>query len=217
MKGAKVRNIPNFAPIYSNPINLIHMNRKTLTTALVSLLLLVGCGERQQRNELITINASANYPEKELVAQDFMDVEYVPLETTDDYLTQGDVQAIGNQYIVVKNWVNDGDIFLVKEHPRGYELRFVVRTSGKALGIYRGPARLDENFGRYEYWVGWATGRERLTAYAFDLSDLVSGTRMATRIDRGKTALFRLAMGARRVAFQELACYYLMEEIYNLL
>lgn len=88
------------------------MNRKTLTTALVSLLLLVGCGERQQRNELITINASANYPEKELVAQDFMDVEYVPLETTDDYLTQGDVQAIGNQYIVVKNWVNDGDIFL---------------------------------------------------------------------------------------------------------
>lgn len=112
---------------------------------------------------------------------------------------------------------NDGDIFLVKEHPRGYELRFIIRTAGKALGIYRGPARLDENFGRYEYWVGWATGRERLTAYAFELSDLVSGTKMATRIDRGKTALFRLAMGARRVAFQELACYYLMEEIYNLL
>ena len=97
------------------------MNRKTLTTALVSLLLLAGCGEGKQTNELITINASASYPEKELVAQDFMDVEYVPLETTDDYLTQGDVQAIGNQYIVVKNWVNDGDIFLFD------------RKSGKAV------------------------------------------------------------------------------------
>lgn len=88
------------------------MNTKAITAALVSLLFLAGCGERQQTNELITINASTNYPEKELVVQDFMDVEYVPLETTDDYLTQGDVQAIGEQYIVVKNWVNDGDIFL---------------------------------------------------------------------------------------------------------
>lgn len=50
-----------------------------------------------------------------------MDVEYVPLETMDNYLTQGDVQAIGNQYIVVKNWVNDGDIFLFD------------RKSGKAV------------------------------------------------------------------------------------
>ena len=122
------------------------MNRKTLTTALVSLLLLAGCGERQQRNELITINASANYPEKELVAQDFMNAEYVPLETTDDYLTQGDVQAIGNQYIVVKNWVNDGDIFLfdrkggkaVKKINRkgqgGEEYPFIIISSSMRRG-----------------------------------------------------------------------------------
>lgn len=97
------------------------MKKRDITTALVSLLLLAGCGKEKQTNELITINASASYPEKELVAQDFMDVEYVPLETTDDYLTQGDVQAIGNQYIVVKNWVNDGDIFLFD------------RKSGKAV------------------------------------------------------------------------------------
>lgn len=41
-----------------------------------------------------------------------MDVEYIPLETNDEFITQGDVMAIDNKYIVVKNWNNDGDIFL---------------------------------------------------------------------------------------------------------
>lgn len=112
---------------------------------------------------------------------------------------------------------NDGDVFLVGKHPREYELRFIIRTEGKAVGIYRGPARLDERYGRYEYWVGWTTGRERLAAYAFDIAELVEGTRMASKFDRTRTSLFRLAMGARRVAFEDLACYYLLEEIYNLL
>ena len=30
-----------------------------------------------------------SYPEKELIIQDFMDVEYIALETTDEFLTQG--------------------------------------------------------------------------------------------------------------------------------
>ena len=43
-----------------------------------------------------------NYPKKELVLQDFMDVEYIPLETNDEFITQGDVMAIDNKYIVVR-------------------------------------------------------------------------------------------------------------------
>ena len=34
-----------------------------------------------QTNELITVDVTKNYPEKELTLQDFMDVEYIPLET----------------------------------------------------------------------------------------------------------------------------------------
>ena len=61
---------------------------------------MAGCGRNKQGNEsdgFITVDATANYPEKELILQDFTDVEYIALETTDEFLTQGAVRAIGNK------------------------------------------------------------------------------------------------------------------------
>lgn len=71
-----------------------------------------GCKPAVTHEELITIDVTANHPKKELVLQDFMDVEYIPLETNDEFITQASVMAIGNQYILVKNWANDGNIFV---------------------------------------------------------------------------------------------------------
>ena len=34
----------------------------------------------------ITVDITANYPKKEMILQDFMDVEYIPLETTDEFI-----------------------------------------------------------------------------------------------------------------------------------
>jgi len=73
------------------------------------------------KDALITVDLTASYPEKELILQDFMDVEYIPLETNDEFVTQGDVLAIGSKYIIVKNRSNDGNIFIFD------------RNSGKAL------------------------------------------------------------------------------------
>jgi hypothetical protein len=41
-----------------------------------------------------------------------MDVDYIALETTDEFLTQGSVQTVGKEYVLVKNRNNDGDIFI---------------------------------------------------------------------------------------------------------
>jgi hypothetical protein len=41
-----------------------------------------------------------------------MDVEYIPLETNDEFVNQGFVQAIGREIILVKNRNSDGDIFV---------------------------------------------------------------------------------------------------------
>lgn len=41
-----------------------------------------------------------------------MNVEYVALETTDEFLTQGLVQDVGKEYLLVTNRNNDGDIFI---------------------------------------------------------------------------------------------------------
>jgi len=74
-----------------------------------------------QNDGLITVDVSRSYPKKELILQDFMNVEYIPLETNDEFITQGRVRAVGKEFILVQNWVRDGDIFVFD------------RTTGKGL------------------------------------------------------------------------------------
>lgn len=89
---------------------------KRLNASLVMILLsmagFTGCQQSgSQHDDLITVDVSASYPEKELVLQDFMDVEYVPLETNDEFITQGIPEAIGKKVIIVRN-MRDGNIFI---------------------------------------------------------------------------------------------------------
>lgn len=77
------------------------------------LFVLTGCGGNSSVDGFITVDVTKNYsPRKELVLQDFMDVEYIPLETNDEFVNQGCVQEVGEKYIFVKNHVDDGDIFV---------------------------------------------------------------------------------------------------------
>ena len=50
---------------------------------------LMACENPSTNTELITIDIESSYPEKELTLQDFVDVEYVPLETTDEFINKG--------------------------------------------------------------------------------------------------------------------------------
>ncbi|MBD9167816.1 MAG: 6-bladed beta-propeller [Parabacteroides johnsonii] len=76
-------------------------------------LLMAGCVEnKHSTNDLITVDVTAKYPYKELILQDFMDVEYIPLETTDEFLCQGNIWAVGKNVIVATNFNFSGDIFL---------------------------------------------------------------------------------------------------------
>lgn len=90
------------------------MRKETTILVIVLLLAIVaaGCKPSGENDGLITIDPTSSYPKKELILQDFMDVEYIPLETNDEFVTQGNVMAIGNRYIIVKNWTNDGNIFV---------------------------------------------------------------------------------------------------------
>ena len=95
---------------------------RAITILAILLLVITGCGGNRQVNEsddFITVDVTANYPKKELILQDFMDVEYIALETNDDFLTQGDVLAIGKEFLLVRNLNSDGDIFAFDRNGAG--------------------------------------------------------------------------------------------------
>ncbi|MCG6187452.1 6-bladed beta-propeller [Maribellus maritimus] len=100
--------------------------KNKITTLAVILFVLAGCRQSDTQDVLISIDPTATYPEMELILQDFMDVEYIPLETNDKFVTQGVVMAIGEQFILTKNWSNDGNIF-VFDRKTGKALRKINR------------------------------------------------------------------------------------------
>ena len=84
-------------------------------SALLVASLLFGCGNGKQKESdgLITVDVSKSYPKKELILQDLFDIEYVPLETTDEMLTEGHIQYISDNYMIFKNLGRmAGEIFI---------------------------------------------------------------------------------------------------------
>ncbi|WP_455634690.1 6-bladed beta-propeller [Parabacteroides sp.] len=106
--------------------------RQGLIVAVAGMFLLaggmVGCGtsSTQEKEDLIVVDVSKDYPKKELILQDLFDVEYIPLETTDEFVTLGWLQAIGKDVMIVRNmWAVDGDIFIYDRN--GKAIRHINR------------------------------------------------------------------------------------------
>jgi hypothetical protein len=94
----------------------------------------------------ITVDVNKKYPHKELILQDIMDVEYIPLESTDKFLCQGVVQAVGQEIIIVRNTVNDGDIFIFDRKGKGLR-RFNRKGQGPGEYMINISAFLDDTNG----------------------------------------------------------------------
>ena len=100
------------------------MKNNILVFILLLMIMAESSGQKQASNyDLIKVDVRKNYStKKELILQDFMDVEYIALETKKGFYNQGVVQAVGKEIIIVKNGVNDGDIY-------------VYNRTGKALRV----------------------------------------------------------------------------------
>ena len=113
----------------------------------------IGCNQSKPQSEgLITVDVTnTDYPIKELILQDFMDVEYIALETNDDFINQGFVQSIGQKIIVVKNGINDGDIFIYKRKTGEAIRKFNHKGQGAEEYVAISGIVLDED--KYEMFV----------------------------------------------------------------
>ncbi|MEG0648129.1 MAG: 6-bladed beta-propeller, partial [Bacteroides sp.] len=90
------------------------MRKIELVWAIILSVATAGCGggNKAPASELITVDVNASYPSLELTLQSFMEVEYIPLETTDEFITRGSVKAIGKNMLLVTNQGTNGDIFI---------------------------------------------------------------------------------------------------------
>ncbi|MDR2921286.1 MAG: 6-bladed beta-propeller [Tannerella sp.] len=100
-----------------------------LTTFLFLMTVFGGCKQSgTQNDDIITVDVTASYPKKELILQEFMDVEYIPLETSDEFITMGWVHAISKDIIITRNRRQgsvDGNIYIFDRNGKG--LRVINR------------------------------------------------------------------------------------------
>ena len=112
---------------------------------MLSTILMTGCGWHKKSGTLISVNVKEPYPHKELILKNFMDVEYIPLETSDEFLCNGTVQAIGKDFIIVASMGNRfGDIFIFDRNGKGLR-KFNHQGRGAGEYMWLMGITLDEN------------------------------------------------------------------------
>ena len=144
------------------------MKRSTTISAAILFVMFgfIGCNESRRQSEgLIIVDVTnTDYPIKELILQDFMDVEYIALETNDDFINQGFVQSIGQKIIVVKNGINDGDIFIYKRKTGEAIRKFNHKGQGAEEYVAISGIVLDED--KHEMFV---TDNETRKMFVYNL------------------------------------------------
>jgi hypothetical protein len=100
--------------------------------------LLFGCGPKNN-GPLPVLDVSGLFPEKRLPLQELAEVEYLPLETHDDFLLSGNNPAYLDEEIVVMT------------EPESGEVMFFDRRTGKALHKFNRKGRSGQEYTRIEH------------------------------------------------------------------
>jgi hypothetical protein len=116
---------------------------------LTILFIMTGCGgcsnSGSESDAFFTVDVTKSYPKKELILQDFMDVEYIALETSDEFLTQGWILAVGEDIILVRNSINDGNIMVFDRTGKGLRTINRMGQGSEEYTVYNVNIVLDED------------------------------------------------------------------------
>ena len=111
--------------------------------------------------------------------------------------------------------VLDKNIPLWKAMPNNFSLNICFKLSDKYLGVYKAQDYEAHDFYYFVQFINPNIISKRRDVYAFDFDDMVNGTQLITTPARLKLQLFKSAMAKREVVFNNIECYYLIEEIYQ--
>ena len=97
------------------------MKNKIIALSVLLSILSGGCVNMQQSKDLLTIDVTKDYPQKEFALQDIFDIDYIPLDTSRTFTTMGYMQDISKDMIIVRNLKlsSDGDIFIFDRKGKG--------------------------------------------------------------------------------------------------
>jgi hypothetical protein len=138
---------------------------KKVIVFLAILFVVSGCEKKKQStDDVITVDVITSYPKKELILQDFVDVEYIALETTDTFLSQGFLQAVGKDIILGINYINDGDIFIFDRNGKGLKK---INRKGQGAEEYTNILRITLDETKREMFVNNSSAR-RILVYDLD-------------------------------------------------
>ena len=109
---------------------------KRINYFLIALFLITGCtgGSKQSTSELVVIDVTNSFAKKELKLQDIVDVEYIPLETTDEFLCPGNLNAIVSNNLIAVNDMRSGSIILFDISGKGL---ININKRGQGPGEYQ--------------------------------------------------------------------------------
>ena len=117
-----------------------------------------------------------------------------------------------NSYALEGCAVNDSNIKLAKL-PKNFYLQFVFRIQGKNVGIFRNNYVDDL---KDDYFVKFLDNvSARRTSYCFDFNDMIERTILISFDERMMFQRFKEAFRKRTISFEDINCYYFIEEIYK--
>lgn len=109
--------------------------------------------------------------------------------------------------------INDENIIIQPTKPSNYALKFVFKANDKFLGVWRNnDFSADMVF--YINEISLNTISNKRDIYCFDFDELVDRTILISLDDRYKFEKLKKSMRERKIAFSNLECYYIFEEIY---
>lgn len=101
----------------------IVMKTKVFIVIFSTAMLLLSCVDKRATSlgDLIEIDVTKRNSQVDLVLQDLFDIEYIPLETTDTFLTSGQLLAVSDDLLVIKDVsrLRNGNVFLFNRDGSG--------------------------------------------------------------------------------------------------
>jgi hypothetical protein len=136
--------------------------KNLLINLFLSIFILFGCSNNQTKTTLCQLDFSKKYPKKDYYIQDYAKVDYIQLESSEQYPFYGKIHVYDDEIMIGKNY-NDPNIFIFS---REGKILKVFSRSGKGPEEYGETVSIRYDKAHKEIYVKEAFGEKTLI---FDL------------------------------------------------